>query len=529
MTSVIKKYFVYQMIFPVMIMMGLAFASTYVVFSGQYFDAGGDALFHMSRFESIYQALASGQWPSRFNFIGFNHQGAAITAMYPWITSLIFILPRFFSGVGPFEALVIGFFIINLLTMMFTWLLMRKLTDKTIVRWLGTIVYQFNGYHFIVMYTRVAMGEAIGYMAVPLVLLGLVDIWNNRKWGWIPLGLGMAIVANGHILSLVLCTIMVIIFELYRLVSKKMDWNEVIDIVKGAGLSLILSAYSLLTMIQIMSHNTLRPPTVRWNTLTLTNYVKVTLMNDFKEYRDTTMGLVVGILMIVFLVLAWRVKEGNWRRWIFASNALLLCCFNFILVPWFVNTPLGTVQFSMRLLVFVSILLSVGITLYFEQQELTAKRLWFIYIIMGTVILGALVGMIQHNRKGYDYLHRVTPNNYLEHIVKNGSIDYVIMKDEFKTSDYDFLSGQGQAEMEKATMYDSHVSDQFTFAGSTFDSVTWIRKTKVKEHAKLPIIGYSGVDYKITLNRKNVPFTCKNGHLYVELPRGNNDIVISAR
>lgn len=524
-----KKEFGYKSIVPIVIMMGLALISTYIAFHGKFWDVGGDGVFHLSRFESIYQALAAGQLPGRLNFIGFNHQGAAITGMYPWLSSLIFILPRFIPGVGAFGALAIGFFILNFLTMFFTWLLMKRLTKKPLVQWLGVILYQFNGYHFIVMYTRAAMGEAIGYMAVPLVLLGLVDIWNDRKWGWVPLGIGMSIVANGHILSLVLCTVMVMVFELYRLATKKFDWTEMINLVKGAGLAVLLSAYSLFTMIQIMSQNILRPPTVRWNTFTLQNYVKVTLTNDFKEYRDTTMGLVIGILMIVFLILALKAKEGSWRRWIFAANALLLSCFNFILVPWFVNTPLGTVQFSMRLLVFVSILLSVGIVLYFNQHELTVKRRRWIYVIMIATTLGALIGMVQHDLKRYDYLKRVTPTSYQARIRRNGVNDYVLMKEGFKKRDYDFLNGEGQMAMSKATLYDSHVRNKFTFVECTFDSVTWHQKTTVNASIKLPVIGYAGIDYKVTVNGKPVDYTCKNGHLFVDLTKGDNTIVVTAR
>lgn len=527
MFSMPKKENVKNFVVPLMIMVVLACASTYIAFHGKYFDVGMDAIFHLTRFESVYQSLAAGQWPGRFNFIGFQHQGAVITGMYPWLSSLIFILPRFF--VGPFGALAIGFCILNLLTMLFTWLLMRRLTDKRLLQWLGVIVYQFNGYHFIIMYTRVAIGEAIGYMAVPLVLLGLVEIWNHHKWGWLPLGIGMAIVANGHILSLILCTVMVAVFEVYRLVSKKVDWTEVFTLLKGAGLAVVLSAYSLFTIFQVLAHNTLRPPTVRWETFTLDNYIKVTLLNDFKEYRNTTMGLAIGILMIVFLVLALKAKAGHWRRWIFAANALLLCCFNFVFVPWFINTPLGTIQFSMRLLVFVAILLAVGIVLYFTETEFTAaKRRWVYVIIIGTTLC-AFIGMIQHDRKGYDYLKRVTPTSYMRLIRQNNVQDYVILDKSFKKRDYDFTKPEAKAALSAATRYDSSIKQKFTYVDSTFDSVTWHQTTTKDINTKLPVIGYAGVDYKVTVNDKPVAYELKNGHIFVMLDKGENTITVSAR
>lgn len=514
-------------IIPVGSLIALAFISTYVVFFGQYFDSSSDGLFHLSRFEAVYQSLAVGEWPSRFNFIGFDHQGSVITGMYPWLTSLMFILPRFIAD--PFTALSIGFFIMNLLTMIFTWLLMRRLTDKVILQWLGVLLYQFNGYHFIVMYSRVAIGEAIGYMVLPLILLGLIKIWNADKWGWVTLGIGMAIVANGHVLSLMLCTFMVVVFELYRLITKKMSWKEIWNMVKGALLAVALSAYSLFTIFQIISQNTLTPPTVRWNTMTPLNYIMVTATNDFKEYRDTTMGLVVGILLIAFLILALKQKEGRWRRWIIAANVVLLGCFNFIYWPGMVNTVLGTIQFSMRFLMFSGLFLAVGVVMYYNEHEWTQRRRRWVIVTMVAITLGSLIGMIQHDRKDYSYLKRITPDNYQYWISSNHSQDYVMLDENFKRRDHDVSTEEGRKALNSATQYDPKVREAFTYKGSTFDSVTWEQNTKSAGLTKLPVVGYNGVDYKVTVNGEVTSFERSEGHLFAELPKGKNIIVVSAR
>lgn len=521
------KEVIHKSIMSMLVIMMLAFLSTYVVFFGQYFDSSADGLFHMSRFESVYQSFAAGQWPSRFNFIGFDNQGSVISGMYPWITSLIFILPRFIAE--PFTALAIGFFIMNLLTMIFTWLLMRRLTNQRLLQWLGILLYQFNGYHFIVMYSRVAIGEAIGYMVLPLVLLGLIDIWHQRKWGWVTLGIAMAIVANGHVLSLILCTMMVVVFELYRLMTKKMSWSEIWQLVKGAMLAVVLAGYSLFTIFQIVTQNTLTPPTVRWNTMTPLNYIIVTATNDFKEYRDTTMGLVIGVLLILFLVLALKQKEGRWRRWIIAANVVLMGCFNFIYWPGMVNTPLGTIQFSMRFLMFSGLFLAVGIVMYYQEHALTNKRRHWVIITMVAVTLGSLIGMIQHDRKNYDYLKRVTPSTYANWISCNHSRDYVVLDDKFKRRDHDISTEQGRKALNSATMYDPKIRQKFTYKGSTFDSVAWAQETKMTGMTKLPVVGYKGVKYKVLVNGKEVKFECKEGHLFVPLTKGHNDIAVSAR
>jgi len=520
----VQKYLV-----PTIVMILLALVSTLVAFIGGVFYINPDGIFHLTRFESIYQALAAGEWPSRLNFIGFLHQGSVITGMYPWLSATMFILPRFLFS--PMTSLFIGFFIMNLLTIWFTWLMMRRLTTNTLLRWLGVVLYQFNGYHFIVMYSRVALGEAIGYMALPLILLGLIEIWNAKRWGWVTLGIGMAIVANGHMLSLILCTVMVAVFTIRRFVLRKMTWMEFWELVKAALLAVVLSAYTLFTLLQIMMQNTLMPPSVRWDTLTLPNYLWVTLTNDFKEYRDTTMGLVIGILMIVFLVLAFKHVRSNWAKWILTANAILLCCFNFILVPGLINSPLSTVQFSMRFLVFVAMFLTVGIVMYFDAYPLTQKRLRYVYVIMITVVLGGLCGTVQHyfETRNSPHTHALSDDNYFERTARFNSYDYILRDGSVEMGKLDFTKAEDRKTFNSSRLFNAGVRKDFNYVASTFDSVTWSQDTKKAGLTKLPVVGYTGVDYTVTVNGKPTEYQLKDGHLCVSLDEGQNTIVVSGK
>ncbi|AIG65176.1 hypothetical protein ACRHK7_03535 [Weissella tructae] len=517
------------MIGTLLVMGILAFISTYVVFVGKQFQINPDGIFHLMRFESIYQALAAGQWPSRINFIGYEHQGAAVTGMYPWLSAWMFILPRFFAS--PMWSFTIGFLILNFMTIGFTWLLMGRFTDKTLIKWLGVILYQFNGYHFILMYSRVALGEAIGYMALPLVILGLIDIWQNRKYGWAVLGFGMAIIANGHMLSLLMCTVMVVVFEAGRLIMKKMSVAEFWAIIKAALLAGVLSAYTLFTMLQIMMQNTLMPPNIRWDALTGHHYILATLTNDFKEYRDTTMGLVIGIVILVFLIIAIKNFKKSWARWIFAANIVFLCTFDFILGPELVNTPFANIQFSMRFLMFVAMFLAIGIVMYFDERPLNVPTKVWAWIIIVTVMIGSLAGMREYFIKADqgDYTHPLTAKTYNKRISKHGVKDYVLRDPSVDFKDIDFTKPDAKEKFFAAMLYDPDVKKNFKHKKSTFDSVTWTQDTKTAGDTKLPVVGYNGIDYTVRVNGATVPYERKEGHLFVTLPAGHNEITISGR
>lgn len=177
----------------------------------------------------------------------------------------------------------------------------------------------------------------------------------------------MAIASNGHILSLVLLTVMVSVFEIYRLVTKKLAMAEVWLILKGAILEMLLSAYSLYTMLEVL---------IRWYTPTVPSYLKLMLKNNFREATDTMMGLGISRVMLLFAVAAlWQLKNRG-SRWILLSIVIFVGTFNFVPGPGMVNTPLSTLQFNIRVWMFVALLLAIGIVVYLDEFGLN----WFIRV-----------------------------------------------------------------------------------------------------------------------------------------------------
>lgn len=213
---------------------------------------------HLTRWESIYQALKSGQLPPLVNLIGFRQDGAAFTAMYPWLTSLIFILPRFL--VGPLAALFIGFVVLNFLTMVNAYLLSRQLTNQLSLRLIGVLVYEFGAYHLLDLYSRVDIGESFAYAFYPLVLLGILRIWHRQGKGGLILGVGMALMLNSHLLTSVYATVIMIIVELVRLLMQRVNWFEIKQFLLAAGITILGSCYTLVNLIYFILQNQLSVP-----------------------------------------------------------------------------------------------------------------------------------------------------------------------------------------------------------------------------------------------------------------------------
>ena len=72
----------------------LAFISTYPAFFNHSFKLTWDGPIHLWRFEAISDALRNGKLPPIVNFMGYGNVGEAFNGIYPWLTSLIFVITR---------------------------------------------------------------------------------------------------------------------------------------------------------------------------------------------------------------------------------------------------------------------------------------------------------------------------------------------------------------------------------------------------------------------------------------------------
>ena len=126
----------------------LAFISTYPAFIGHFFKLTMDGQIHLMRFESVADAIRNKELPPIVNFEGYGNVGAIFNGMYPWLSGLVFIIPRVLLS-SPMHALFMGFYLLNILTILNTYLLVRKLSHNYYIRLIGVVLYQLNAYHLI--------------------------------------------------------------------------------------------------------------------------------------------------------------------------------------------------------------------------------------------------------------------------------------------------------------------------------------------------------------------------------------------
>lgn len=90
--------------------------------------------------------------------MGYGNVGEAFNGIYPWLTSLIFVIPRIIFTNKPLLALFVGFYLLNTLTILNAYLLVRKLSENYWIKIIGITLYQLNSYHMMLLYSRDAWG-----------------------------------------------------------------------------------------------------------------------------------------------------------------------------------------------------------------------------------------------------------------------------------------------------------------------------------------------------------------------------------
>ncbi|OYR91133.1 hypothetical protein [Lactobacillus taiwanensis] len=329
-----KSRIKYQWVFVVAIFCICAFLATYPAFLNTYFKITMDGQIHFVRFEEIARAFKAHQLPPMVNFMGFGHWGNAFTGMYPWISCLFFIVPQSVFA-NPIHSIFIGYFFVNLFTLINAYLLTREITHNYYWRFLGTILYEFNTYHLCVLYGRDALGEALAYTFLPLVFLGCIQIWKNKKIGVLSLGIGMGMAVNSHVITMAFTCLIITIIELFRLFKKKLNLKEVLYYIYAAILTSLIACYTWMNMLFLMHNNDLLTPgkgmapiipSEMWNSI-LDN--KITDITS----QSWNIGIVLFVVLVFLTAQLFTKRKGYWRFWTLGALIIQILTFSWIPYP----------------------------------------------------------------------------------------------------------------------------------------------------------------------------------------------------
>lgn len=496
----------------------MAFLATYPAFTAGYFKMTMDGQIHFIKFEAIAEAFKHFEMPPLVNFMGYGNVGEAFTGMYPWVTGMIFILPKLLIQ-QPVYALFCGFFLLNLITMSNSYLLTSELTKNLYWRILGVSLYEFNSYHMIVMYGRNAVGEMLAYTFLPLVFYGCIQIWNKKKLGIISLGLGMGMVVNSHAITALLACLVIFAIEFVRVISRKITFKEILAYIYAGIFATITASYTLYNMLNLMLKNQLATPwkgmieitpSVMWNAM---------LDNDMGDKANAwNIGVVAFCVLIVLSVRIFQTQFSAWKIWIGASLGLVLVSFSWLPYPdALAQSFLGNIQFLGRLFSFVMLFLMIGLVSYLDQYGMKISAKWSVILITTIMLILSMSGVEKYHitRNDHPIRYYVTNANYLTSLTErdSGWGDYMLI-DENEQPVY--------------TPGSDKIKIPVKIRKATYQGIEYQITSEKNQVASLPFIIYNGVKYKVTVNGKQQEVSAGQ-LLKVGVRTGKNIINVSTR
>ena len=213
-----------------------------------------DSTYHMARIEGLKETLEKGIFPARLYLFYLNGYGYPGGIFYPDLMLYFPALLRIL-GFGFILTYKIYIYVLNFLDILAIFLCVSRITGKHLPGVLASILFGLNAYRLIDVFYRGAVGELQAFIFFPLIILGLYYIFSEKTKKWWLLVVGCTGLVLSHLISCILCAILMTIFCLMNL-SKILRSKEIfLALVKTALVSLGICAYFILPLSEQLLTN----------------------------------------------------------------------------------------------------------------------------------------------------------------------------------------------------------------------------------------------------------------------------------
>lgn len=498
-----------------------------------------DWSFHAARVQQLYLNLQKGHL---FTYIGtdtFSKVGNAnfifypTLFLYPWV-----ILKFFFSPILSYQIYVWLLFVITSLIAYFS---MQKYNGhNSLQSFYFALIYLVVPYHLYLTLTNYVLGEAIAYMFIPIVFLGMYEWLFKHKF--ITLAVGMSLMAYSHYVSLFISIeICVIILIAYLIQYHGISKEQIIGLGKAVILFLLLSIGQLIPLYTDLLKGNLTIPSHQFGLMQNAGDFIVSAFNNNALNQGG-----IGVLLVITLLIGWKfISRDSISMWIYVIAAMITLAIT-TAFPWqyFRNTPLSIIQFPYRYTsfagFFLSIILAEGLSkLRFRKLKSPA--------ITGLVTLGIVVLCAGSLWPDYQRNKGEVANTPILHSARHGQyrtlrsatdtpliINNQTYNDQFS---YGALYGETDYMPKPAFYYSSSVLNRQILVNgkvlknhvnpqSSPNSLKYTVKAQKGDKLDLPVLAYRNT--QVSVNGRVVNFThSQRGTVQLTASKHSNNISVS--
>lgn len=165
-----------------------------------FIPCGDDWGYHIDRIIEISNNIRHGNFFPMMYTYTFRKIGYLLGAFYPWITLLPFaILKNLISK--QVVAIALGFAFYIFLSLNLTFHVSNKVFKNKLQSLLISTIYVFSGYVLVDCYQRMALGEFLSLMFLPVAFYGFYAVFFGNEKEWPYLAFGMSAIILSHVLS----------------------------------------------------------------------------------------------------------------------------------------------------------------------------------------------------------------------------------------------------------------------------------------------------------------------------------------
>ena len=501
-----------------------------------------DGFIHLLRLIGTDDAVKMAQIPPIIAPEYCNGMGYAINLFYPALTCYLPLIIKIFTPTYTLALKIFG--IICIILSGFTmYKFVNEVTKKKVVALFAAILYIVAPYKLANVYIRYAIGEFMAAVFIPLVFLGLYNLFNSdgKKHYYITIG------AAGLILSHTVSTLYVAIFcAIYVLFFiKKLKEKEIL---KKCAINIVfiilISAMFVFPMLEasskakygIMDNDIMRTTNefTSKNTLQFSQFIK-----DIEEEDGTTfvIGIPMLLLTIVSIYGVYKVdkkyKDTYIIFFIFSMISIIMCTRFF---PWkYVPSILCKLQYPWRMLgffiFFASLLSAINLQWIIEkvckkgnvQMGVSVIAIIVITVFGLQTINGFIQRDIQKSEQKYTlqgYPREVSVDEeYEKSIMNNKKISHMQINREYLPVKALLLQDTYMKEREDKIYILSGSANINNEQKDEYKLTAQLENIEENTVLELPYIYYPG--YKITIENGNImelkAEESENGYLQTKL------------
>lgn len=463
--------------------------------------SGYDFFFHYRRFDVLIDALKDGSYPIYIDYKTIEGYGYFSRGFYPGAVLLPFaVIGTFTSTYFAYDLMI---FTMTILCGVFSYKVVRIIYKKTFAATIAALLYTFCTYRLYDVYQRAALGEALSFTFIPIVLLGVYHILLGDYKKWYILAIGYSLLIYTHLIASILMFITLLPFVAYYYKSFVKQPKRIWYLLLAVGVTIaIISFYLLPTLEQVLSGSFYYQTHTPGGRAGYNKYSFDLVAQGFisgLSYPSGRMFCGTGILLTIAICLRIfvRKKSSVLRRidlgviigllYIFATSSIF---------PWgrFPFNLLGFIQYPWRLYEFSSLFFAVAGGYYLSIILKTNKQK-VITVIITTLLT---IPVIINHSENFKELDRMKVLQFYE-----GDSDekpdisnrYHLIGQEYLPSripSLDFLHERGlRVEAKNADTKIENLRRENRY--TRFDI-----SVNESDTIELPIISYKG--YSVTLN-----------------------------